>query len=103
MTVIPLVLAILIASIGGAGPVPVGRTGIRAAVAAVALLIVAAALSVAVATPIFSRIAIDENAALALRGPAGATPTAPTAQAGAPALQQWLIDLVPANAVRAAA
>ena len=100
MTVIPLVVSMLIASIGSRrSSEALGRVGARAAVLAVALLVVAAVGTVVIARPIFERIRIDPAAALALRGPDAAT----RLSAGAPTLSQWFVDLVPQNVFKAAA
>jgi Na+/H+-dicarboxylate symporter len=65
------------------------------------LLAVAAVGSALVAAPVLARVHIDQAAAMALRGPAVGTATAP-AGTGA-SLSQWLIDLVPQNPIKAAA
>lgn len=104
MTVMPLVASMLIASVGSlAASGALGRVGARAAVMAVACLAVTAVMTIAIATPAFARIQIDQQAALALRGPAAAVPGAATAPAGTPAIAQWFIDLVPQNVTKAAA
>jgi proton glutamate symport protein len=98
MTVIPLVVSMLVASVGATGAsTALGRAGARAAVLAVLLLFVTAALTVVIAQPLLARVQIDQSAALALRGPA-----APAASA-APTLSQWFVDLVPQNVFKAAA
>jgi proton glutamate symport protein len=103
MTVMPLVASMLIASVGSlAASGALGRVGARAAVLAVACLAVTAVMTIAIATPALARIQIDQQAALALRGPAAAVPGAP-AGAGTPAIAQWFIDLVPQNVIKAAA
>src|SRR3954464_7277541 len=76
MTVVPLVASMLIASVGSlASSGALGRAGARAAVIAVVLLAVTATATVLIATPVLSRIHIDQTAALALRGPVTATAT----------------------------
>ena len=101
MTVMPLVASMLIASVGSlASSGALGRVGARAAVMAVACLAVTAVMTIAIATPAFARIQIDQQAAMALRGPAAAVPGA---AAGTPAIAQWFIDLVPQNVTKAAA
>ncbi len=98
MTVIPLVVSMLVASVGATGAsAALGRTGVRAALLAILLLLVTAALTVLLAQPLLARVAIDQAAALALRGPG-----APSA-AAAPTLSQWFVDLVPQNVFKAAA
>jgi len=99
MTVIPLVVSMLVASIGSRGASGVlGRVGARAAVLAIALLVAAAVGTVLVAQPILARVPIDPAAALALRGPAAAALSTPS-----PTLSQWFVDLVPQNVFKAAA
>src|SRR4051812_9471643 len=98
MTVIPLVVSMLVASVGATGAsAALGRTGARAALLAILLLLVTAAVTVLVAEPLLARVAIDQAAALALRGP-----TAPST-AASPTLSQWFVDLVPQNVFKAAA
>jgi Na+/H+-dicarboxylate symporter len=102
MTVIPLVVSMLIASVGSlATSGALGRAGARAAVVAVALLVTAAVVTVLIAAPVLAAIHIDQNAAIALRGPA-ASPTTAAAPGGS-TLAQWFVDLVPQNVVKAAA
>jgi Na+/H+-dicarboxylate symporter len=102
MTVIPLVASMLVASVGSlASSGALGRAGARAAVIAVVLLAITATATVLIATPVLARIQIDQNAALALRGPA--TPTSAAAAPGSPSVGQWFIDLVSPNVVKAAA
>jgi Na+/H+-dicarboxylate symporter len=75
MTVIPLVTSMLIASIGTtAASGTLGRVGVRAAIGAVALLLVAAVFTVVVSVPVMSRVNIDQSAAMALRGPDASRP-----------------------------
>jgi len=102
MTVIPLVMSMLIASVGGMTVSGLGRTGVRALLISVGLLITTAIGSAVVATPVFARISIDQAAALALRGPIEGSQVA-SAPSGGPALAQWFVDLVPQNVVKAAA
>src|SRR5580765_9103875 len=77
MTVIPLVASMLIASVGSlASSGALGRAGARAAVGAVVMLALTSTATVLIATPALARIQIDQGAALALRGPAAAAPSA---------------------------
>lgn len=104
MTVIPLVVSMLIASVGStAASGTLGRIGAKAATVAVALLLVAAVATVAVAAPILSRIEIDRQGAMALKGSSPAPPKSQTEGSSAPAVAQWFIDLVPQNVIKAAA
>src|SRR6185503_12634128 len=69
MTVIPLVVSMLVASVGAVtASEGLGRTGVRALLISVGLLAAAAIGSVLIAGPILARIPIDQAAALALRG-----------------------------------
>ena len=103
MTVIPLVVSMLIASVGSmAASGALGRAGARGAIVAVALLAAATIFSMIVAQPVLARIHIDQAAAMALRGPV-TSGSAVSAPAGTPALAQWFIDLVPQNVFKAAA
>jgi len=98
MTVIPLVVSMLVASVGATGAsASLGRAGARAAVLAIGLLLVTAVITVLVAQPLLARVPIDQGAALALRGPAASS------AAAAPTLSQWFVDLVPQNVFKAAA
>ncbi|MBI3568532.1 MAG: dicarboxylate/amino acid:cation symporter [Gemmatimonadetes bacterium] len=105
MTVVPLVVSALIVGVGGApDPKSVGRVGAQAMAWFVALLCVAALLSVLIAPPIIGRIPVSADAAAAMR--ASAAGAADAAVAGAkqlPGLGQWIVDLVPLNPVKAAA
>jgi proton glutamate symport protein len=102
MTVVPLVASMLVASVGSmAASGALGRLAGRAVLMALGLVAVAAVATVLIAVPVFARIHIDQEAAMALRGP---TP-APSGSVAAPAapLVQVFVDLVPPNVVKAAA
>ena len=104
MTVMPLVAAMLIASVGSlASSGALGRAGARAAVIAVVALAVTTAATVLIATPVLARIQIDQTAALALRGPVVGHADAALAPPGTPAIGQWFVDLVSPNVMKAAA
>ena len=111
MTVIPLVVSMLILSVGsmatGAAASALGRAGWQAAVLALTLLTVAACISVAIAQPVLARLHIDASAAKAIARPVTAkvelTAPPPDAPLIRTALAQWLVDLVPQNVVKAAA
>ena len=104
VTVFPLVVSMLVASIGAiASSRALGRAGGRAIAMALVLLTVAAAGSAIVATPVLARVHIDRAAAQALQ------PAAPVASPARPGgatdsrVSQWIVDLVPSNVVRAVA
>jgi Na+/H+-dicarboxylate symporter len=102
MTVFPLVVSMLVASIGSiASSRALGRAGGQAVAIAIVLLAIAAIGSAAIAAPVLSRVQIDAAAAQALQpgpGPAGATRTGSAADSR---IAQWFIDLVPPNVIRA--
>jgi Na+/H+-dicarboxylate symporter len=103
MTVIPLVVSMLVASVGASGAsTTLGRVGARAAALAIAMLLVAAVATVIVAAPVLSRIQIDQQGAMALK--AASAPVKPSSETSSvPAAAQWFIDLVPQNVVKAGA
>jgi Na+/H+-dicarboxylate symporter len=104
MTVIPLVVSLLIASVGAmTSSGRLGRVGIKALLISLALLTTAAAGSLLVARPILARRSIDQGAAMALRGPETAVAANAGAAAGGSVAAQWFVDLVPQNVVKAAA
>lgn len=99
LTVVPLVLSMVIASVAAmSSSGSLGRTGIHAAAIVVTLLLIASLGSVFVAKPIFAHVTIDQAAALALRGP-----EVPASSSIAPGVGQWVSDLVPQNVIKAAA
>ncbi|MDQ4080004.1 MAG: dicarboxylate/amino acid:cation symporter [Gemmatimonadota bacterium] len=104
MTVIPLVVASLIVGVAGAPDArAIGRVGWRALVVFIALVFIGAVFGAIVAEPIL-RWMIDPASTAAVRS--GASELAGAAQEGAtrlPTFAQWLVDLVPANPIRAAA
>jgi proton glutamate symport protein len=103
MTVIPLVGSMLVAGVAGiASSSQFGRNGIRITVVALGLLVAASVGSLLVAVPILERVPIDQAAALALRSPDVAGAAAAGVAAAAPGFSQWLIELVPSNAFKAA-
>jgi proton glutamate symport protein len=101
MTVIPLLVSTVIASLGAsATPGGFRRTGIRALSISIVLLAVAAVASLLISHRLMAGLTIDQAAALALRG----TTTADTLPSSVtPTVAGWFIDLVPANVVKAAA
>ena len=100
MTILPLVVSKLIVSIAGqddARP-SAGRAG-RPRALFIGLLTVTGALTAAIMPSVFARLTIDPAASAALRSAASA-PAIPAAQ---PTIAQWVISLVPTNAIRSAA
>lgn len=102
MTVFPLVISMLIASIGSiASSRAIGRAGGRAIAITIVLLTVAAVGSAVVAVPVLSRVQMDRTVAQTLQpgpGSAGAARGGPAADSR---IAQWFIDLVPSNVIRA--
>jgi Na+/H+-dicarboxylate symporter len=111
MTVIPLVVSMLVVSVGslasGAAAGALGRAGLQAAIIAVITLVVAAAVSVAIAQPVLARLNVEASAARALVRPVTTKTELRVEPADAPlprsALAQWFVDLVPPNVIKAAA
>ena len=102
MTVIPLVVSLLVASVGAsAGSTGLGRIGLRALSISVGLLTVAALGSGLIAERVLAGISIDQSAAQALATPAATQGAASVS--GAPSLAGWFVDLVPQNVIKAAA
>jgi Na+/H+-dicarboxylate symporter len=104
MTIIPLVVSSLIVGVGGAAdPRSVGRIGVRALMLFVAILSVATLVALLAGPPILTMVHIDPAAAAGLR--ANAAQAAGAAMEGAKSIQsvrEWVVDLVPANPVKAA-
>jgi Na+/H+-dicarboxylate symporter len=105
MTVVPLVVASLIVGVAGAPDArAIGRVGWRALVLFVVLVLAGAVFGAIIAQPILARMIDPASASALSAGSAG--DLAGAAREGAqrlPTFAQWLIDLVPANPVRAAA
>lgn len=103
MTILPLVVSKLFVCIAGGSDLrAVGQAGWRAAAWIVGLLAAAAAVAGLLMPAVFAGLPLDPAAAEALR--AGAVSKGAVAAAAAPlTLSQWVVSLVPTNAVRAAA
>jgi Na+/H+-dicarboxylate symporter len=102
MTVIPLVASMLVASVGAlASSGALARVAARAALLALALVAVTAVVTVVLASPVLARVDIDQEAAMALRGPTPSESAVGTT--ASPPLIQFFVDLVPPNVVKAAA
>jgi proton glutamate symport protein len=99
MTVIPLVVSLLIATIAEEKDVrAVGRLGGRAVALYAVILTTVALLTFLAAPPLFSVMTIDASSAASLRGASSAAGTTPAL----PSFTSWLVGLVPANPVKAA-
>ena len=100
MTILPLVVSKIIVSIAGhEDPGALGRSGWRAGALFIVLLTASAALTAAVKPAVFARLPIDAAASASLRAAA----PAPAAATVPPTAAQWVVGLVPSNAIRAAA
>ena len=105
MTVIPLVVGSLLVGVASAPDArTIGRVGWRALVAFVITLAVAGVFTAFVAPPLLALLPIDPVAAASLReSAAGAARAAGSSATAMPTFSGWLVSLVPANPVRAAA
>jgi proton glutamate symport protein len=102
MTVVPLVMSSLIVGIAESrSGAMVARVGGRGIVIFVVLLIASGLVGALVAPAVLSRITINEGAIASVRAAAGAT-GAVTSAAAIQGPGDWLVSLVPANAIRAA-
>ena len=103
MTVIPLVVASLIAGVASAPDArAVGRIGSRALLVFVVMLAAAAVFTAVLAPPILSLLDIAPAAAAAMQEAAASSASAATGTQ-LPTLTDWIVSLVPVNPVRAAA
>ena len=97
MTVIPLVVALLVATIVRDRDLgAVGRMSRRALLIFVIMLAVIASIGLFVAPPLLARVQVDPASAAALRAAAGGV------SVQMPTFAEWLVSLVPANPVKAA-
>ncbi len=105
MTVIPLVVGSLIVGITSAPSASaIGRVGRGAIVFFIVTLFAAAAYASIIAPALIDRIPLDPAAIAAMRASAEtAGTTAAQNAANIPSFTRWLVDLVPANPVKAAA
>lgn len=101
VTVIPLVVASLIVGIAGAGDARfVGRLGRRAALLFLAFAASSALIGAIIAPPLLAWLPLDDAMVAALRASAATTASAHLAT---PTVREWIVELVPANAIKAAA
>jgi proton glutamate symport protein len=105
MTVIPLVVGSLIVGITSAPSASaIGRVGRGAIVFFVVTLFAAAAWATILAPPLINRIPLEPAAVEAMRASSETVgTTAAQNAANIPSFTRWLVDLVPANPVKAAA
>jgi len=100
MTIVPLVVSKLIVSVAGSGdPRTLGRAGWRSGVLFVVLLTVSAGLTALAMPALFARLPIDPAASAALRAGVSGSGVA----AAPSTVAQWVLALVPTNAIRSAA
>ncbi len=99
MTVIPLVVSLLIATIAEEDDLrAVGGLGMRAVGIFATFLAVSALLTFLAAPPLFAFLHIDAGAAAALRGAGAAAGDA----AALPSFSSWLTSLIPSNPIKSA-
>ena len=105
MTVVPLVVALLFTGIAGSERTSfIGRETVAAVVAFVALLLIAALVAWALAPGLINDIAVTPETSAALRATvAGSAAETKQQIAQLPGFKDWLLGLVPSNAIRAAA
>ncbi len=105
MTVIPLVVASLIAGVASMRSAEdVGKLGGRALLWFLVGLAAATSFGAACAYPLLARLRIDPAVAESLRaGAASANQAAAVTASQLPTVSRWLIDLVPVNVFKAAA
>ena len=104
MVVVPLVVCLLVVGVASITDIAtVRRMGGTSIVVWVGLLVISAVLGLTLIPFLFSGLTIDAAATSALRESAASLAGATTQGVERmPALSQWLVELVPANAVRAA-
>lgn len=101
MTIIPLVVSLLVTSVASASEAAdAGRVSARA-IAVIAAMLCGAALFSALATPaLLAVFPVDAETAAALTASVAGDATTTTAP---PPMGQWIIDIIPANPIKAAA
>ena len=105
MCVVPLVVAALVAGVGGIGDVRrLGRMGVRTFAFVFGMLLLAAFLGLVVASALVPLAPVSAETAAALRASAAQGAGTVTEMTGrVQGLRQFLLDLVPGNPVKAAA
>ncbi len=105
MTVIPLVMGSLIVGVASSSDTrTIGRLGGRALIAFLVVMAAAVLFTSLVAPPILALIPVDPAAAASLRAGAAATADAVSGNVSQiPSFSSWLVSLIPANPVKAAA
>jgi len=101
MTVVPLVVALLISGVASVANLSVvGRLGARTFIAFVSLLLLVAAVALMAAPPLFALFHIDGAGVASIKA---ANSAASDAAVQLPGLRQWLVSIIPTNAIKAAA
>ena len=105
MTVVPLVVSLLIVGVASVADMStIGRMGARTITCFILLLLMTATLAVIIVPPIFTLLQIDPASSASLRAAESAAGTAGTLSTRQlPTFGQWLVDVIPANPVKAAA
>jgi len=99
MTIVPLVASLLIATLASTdGGKAVGQLGLRALALFVAVLIGVSIVGVIGAPPLMGRLEIDPASSASLRATASSAPPPEL-----PSFASWVVGLVPANPIKAAA
>lgn len=101
MTVVPLVVALLVSGVASVSSMSVvGRLGARTFIGFVSILLLVGAVALMVAPPLFSLLDIDPVGVASIK----AANTAPSdVAAQVPGFRQWLVSIIPTNAIKAAA
>jgi Na+/H+-dicarboxylate symporter len=100
MTVLPMVISLLVVSIGGAGQTKaIGRMGRNAILVCLAMLVGAAIIVVIVVPPLLSILPLSDASVQAVRASVSQEATAQLPPMGFAA---WLTGLIPSNPIKAA-
>jgi Na+/H+-dicarboxylate symporter len=100
MTVVPLVVSLLVTGVAtSAGTHVVRDVGVRALLTFLGLLLLSAVVGLLVVPQLFAWLTVDHAATAALERSAAQGDAA----GQAPSLAQWIVNLIPANPVKAAA
>ena len=101
MTVLPMVVSLLIVTIGGAqGAKAVGRTGRNAFLVCLSMLVATAIIVALLVPPLLDMLPLSASSLDALRASATSDQSTQVGNAG---LSSWITGLIPANPVKAAA
>jgi proton glutamate symport protein len=104
MTVVPLVVSLLIVGVASVSDMTmIGRMGARTLTSFVLMLLVSAVIAVVVVPPIFTLFQIDPASSASLRAAASSATAGTPSGREVPTFAQWLVDVIPANPVKAAA